>query len=126
MATKAPNKRIQIKRIKAAQMYMQGASYEEIGDALAVSVPTISRYVNAGLRAIQERQLQDAEVQRTIALARYQQWISEEDGESAASRANRIKLQQRIDRIMGVDKLGPRGEDGARDLAADIREALNG
>lgn len=106
-------------------MYMQGASYEEIGDALAVSVPTVSRYVNAGLRAIQERQLQDAEVQRTIALARYQQWISEEDGESAASRANRIKLQQRIDRIMGVDKLGPRGEDGARDLAADIREALN-
>ena len=106
-------------------MYMTGASLEMIGDALGVSVPTASRDVNAGLRLIQERQLQDAETQRTIALARYEQWIREEDGESAASRANRVKIQQRIDRIMGVDKLGPSSDAQTRDLAKDIAEALN-
>ena len=124
MATKAPARRIQIRRIQAAKMYMAQASLEQIADALDTSVPTASRDVNAGLKEIQERQLQDAQIQRTIALARYQQWISDEDGETAASRANRIKLQQRIDRIMGIDKLGPSASADSRNLAEDIEKAL--
>lgn len=123
--TRARGGKLAVRRLEAAGMYLHGLSYEQIADVSGVSVPTVSRDVNAGLQMIRERQRQELDTQRTIALARYERMLAEEDGLTAASRRNRVSIQARIDKITGVDRVLPVERGKAADLAERLAEVFD-
>lgn len=113
-------KALALRQLQNAKRYIQGWSYEQISEADGIDISTVSRDVNKGIEAMQARQRQEIAVQRTLALARYQQWLLDEPGDTVQSRANRMKLQARIDKLMGLDK----GFEDAPKVSQDLGELL--
>ena len=114
-----------VRRSSAANRFIAGETITDIAASIGVHKSTVSRWVD---RAMQEqREALDASIEqhRAISHARYQKWLSEELGDSDASRQTRIRLQARIDKILGLEDTKPPPSTNVTLLQQVIAEATH-